>query len=441
MTPLLALAATAATVESSSDLKVDTIPRVEGVDRLNEVVKDARFTLKMEPPVTVMVGDGRQPFLFCSERGTLLCQSQLTAPPFGTKKKMVYPTRLGSAISRDGGRTWQRYDPFPGQDQVNLEGGAVELSDHVILMLDTYVVPSGRPGEGVGEIWRSPDDFKTLVGPQFVPFHLPEVNFTGSSDDGGRPHEASRVHRSILRLPNGDLLTSLYGPFAGDTAPSGYMVTMLKSRTVVARSRDQGNSWALLATVAVDGGVGTEGFTEPVLVRVSQGVHSGRLICLMRTGRDLYQSHSDDQGSHWSRARPVAIPGIDLYATEKWSARYGEGVPPNFEVTDAMIGDVVDPDLIEMKDGTLVCAAGVRIPARLFSKDWRVPENGNYLIFSRDGGDTWSEVVQFRSGAPTTQYMGIREAEPGVLFVAYDDSVWRMPGATRGFRLTVTVKP
>ena len=46
-------------------------------------------------------------------------------------------------------------------------------------------------------------------------------------------------------------------------------------------------------------------------------------------------------------------------------------------------------------------------------------------------------MVQFTSGAPTTQYMGIREIAPDVLYVAYDDSVWKMPGRAVGFRLEV----
>ena len=38
----------------------------------------------------------------------------------------------------------------------------------------------------------------------------------------------------------------------------------------------------------------------------------------MRTGRDLYEAHSDDDGQTWSRPVPVHFPGIDIYDTAKW---------------------------------------------------------------------------------------------------------------------------
>jgi hypothetical protein len=87
---------------------------------------------------------------------------------------------------------------------------------------------------------------------------------------------------------------------------------------------------------------------------------------------------------------------------------------------------------------------GFRAPAKRFFENWRAPPNGDYLAFSCDGGDTWTEVVQFRSGLPTTQYIGIREVAPDVLYVVYDTSIWSSlghkmiaPGDTLGFRLTV----
>ena len=79
-------------------------------------------------------------------------------------------------------------------------------------------------------------------------------------------------------MPDHDLVTTMYTWFGDDHAPCPYMPKMMKTRTVVVRSRDHGQTWAYLATVAVDGAVGTEGFGEPVLVRVSQGEHSGRLL-------------------------------------------------------------------------------------------------------------------------------------------------------------------
>jgi hypothetical protein len=320
----------------------------------------------------------------------------------------------------------------------------VELSDGTILLLDTYVVPGAQPDHGVGELWKSHDDLQTIEGPYDVDVYLPQVAFTGSSDDRGRVHAAVRLHRSILELPNGDLLSTIYGRWAGDDAPAGYIASMLKSRTVVIRSRDHGQSWAYLATVGLDSGVGTEGFGEPVLERLARGPHAGRLLCVMRTGRDLYQAHSDDGGVSWSPPTPMSFPGIDIHRIAQWDGLFYNHAAPDYVPNDSMIGALVDPDLIEMRNGTLVCAIGFRAPAKRFFEHWTAPQNGNYLAFSCDGGDSWTEVVQFRSGAPTTQYIGIREVSPDVLYVVYDAGIWSSlghkilaPGDTLGFRLTV----
>jgi hypothetical protein len=294
------------------------------------------------------------------------------------------------------------------------------------------------PGHGVGELWRSHDDFHSLEGPVWVDFHLPGIKFGSSADDTGKPDESARLHRSIVEMPNGDLLTLIYSWFAGDTAPAGYLAAMKKTRVVVVRSQDHGASWSYLATVGVDSGVGTEGFGEPVMARIARGPHAGRLLCLSRTGRDLYGSHSDDAGQSWSRPLPIVFPGLDIRATKDWEKLFRDRKAPDFVPGDDMIGAVVDPDLIQMENGALVCTVGVRIPAKRYKENWKTPRNGNYLAFSLDGGDTWSQVMQFRSGEATTQYMGVREVRRDVLFVVYDEVVRvQMPGAIKGFQIDV----
>ncbi|MEO6876508.1 MAG: hypothetical protein ABI222_16965, partial [Opitutaceae bacterium] len=342
-----------------------------------------------------------------------------------------------TVVSRDGGKSWNRWTHEENHDDVNLEGGVVQCADGTILALDSYVMPGEKKDHGIGELWKSHDDFRTLEGPTWVDFFLPTIQFTSSTDDGGRPHGAARLHRSIIELPNGDLLTTMYAQFAGDTASAGYIASMKKSRTVVIRSGDHGGSWAYLATVAVDGGVGTEGFSEPVLARITQGNHAGRLVCIMRTGRELYQSDSDDDGKSWTRPKPSVFPGIDIYRTQLWESLFVDPKARDYVPNPDMLGSIVDPDLIEMQNGTLVCSFGVRTPEKKYKQNWRSPMNGNYLAFSRDGGETWGSVVQYLSGMPTTQYTGVREIAPDVLYVVYDNSIFRMPGETMGFRLEV----
>jgi hypothetical protein len=277
-------------------------------------------------------------------------------------------------------------------------------------------------------------------------FDMPGANFYGSSDDGGRPHAAMRLHRRVIELPGGDQLTTIYGWLEGDNEPSGYTPTMKKTRVMLLRSTNRGRHWKLVSTIAVDPKVGTEGYDEPALVRVSRGPHAGRLICQMRTGRELRESFSDDDGRTWSPAQPRVFANIDVYRTELWAElfrgfrRNGQLIAEN---PNEYIGAVVDPDLIELRSGILVAAFGVRIPPRAC---WTIPKhpwNGNYLAFSLDHGETWSHVVRLTSGIFTTHYMAIEETpRDNCLFVVYDFGHWRCKEGryTYGRPVEITVK-
>jgi len=178
-------------------------------------------------------------------------------------------------------------------------------------------------------------------------------------DDSGRPSIGICFHRSLLELPDGDLITTVYGAFEEDTTPVAYQPTMKKMRCVLLRSSDRGRSWRYASTIAVDPKVGQEGFDEPVMIRLSKGPKAGRLVCMMRTGRDthLYQAHSDDDGATWSVPRELDFFGVD-------------------------------PDLVEMSDGTLIGGF-----VWLNDNDNRNPGAGTYLVVSRDQGDTWNELI------------------------------------------------
>jgi hypothetical protein len=234
----------------------------------------------------------------------------------------------------------------------------------------------------------------------------------------------------MIELPNGDLLISLYGHMHGDATPSQYAPKMMKMRVMVARSSDRGRHWKLVTTVAVDPKVGTEGFGEPVLCRISKGPHAGRIICFMRTGRELYESTSDDEGATWTKAKPRVFAGLDVYRTELWIDQLRKfkdfhGKPLDESNPEELRGAVVDPDLIELRSGVLVAAFGVRIPQKLCWQHPEHPWNGNYLAVSRDHGETWSHVVRVTSGVLTTHYMAIEETPTdNEIFVAYDLGGW-----------------
>jgi hypothetical protein len=372
---------------------------------------------------------GLQPSMLRTASGALVVQAQQPEKPVPTPR-MHYPSAIETRISRDDGKTWVVL-PRPQNDNgLNMEGGVVQLRDGTILALDTYITPGTKPDEGIGQLYTSANDWRSLEGPQNVSFELPGADFYSSKDDGGHPHEALRLHRRILELPNGDLLATLYGIVKGDRTPSTYMPSMIKTRVMLVRSSDRGQHWKLVSTAAVDPGVGTEGFGEPVLARLSKGPKAGRLICLMRTGRELRETFSDDEGVTWSPHRPRVFAGLDIYRTELWVDHFrkfqgSKGKLLDENNPDDLRGAVVDPDLIELRSGLLVAAFGVRIPQKAC---WAHPEhswNGNYLAFSTDHGETWKNVVRLTSGVLTTHYMAIEESQTdNRIFVTYDLGGW-----------------
>jgi hypothetical protein len=410
------------------------------------VEADGRLRLEFGEERLVLAG-GLQPSMLVMKSGAIVVQGQLPEKPVLTER-MHYPYALGTVVSRDEGKTWTRLPLKPGENGLNMEGGIVQLRDGAILSLDTYMIPSRQNAErAIGWLYVSRDDWKTVEGPLDAVFDLPGTIYP-SKDDGGRPHEAQRLHRRIVELPNGDLLTTFYGWLKGDATPSTYEPRMIKSRVMLVRSKDRGRSWKLVSTVAGDPKVGTEGFGEPVLARLSQGPKAGRLICQMRTGRELYETVSDDEGATWAPARPRTYANLDINRTELWvdlfrhiKGRKGFLDEKNLE---ELPGAVVDPDLIELRSGLLVAAFGVRVTQKGCWTEPRHPWNGNYLAFSRDHGATWSNVVRMTSGVLTTHYMAIEETPTdNRIYVTYDLGGWSK-GMSRdiwGRFVTVAVKP
>jgi len=225
------------------------------------------------------------------------------------------------------------------------------------------------------------DDFAKVSIPELAPgFGDDGKSYTGSIDHG------------IVELANGDLLMTMYGSFRGDNAPIPYFHHgTMQYRTWVCVSKDQGNSWSYLATVASPDASPlpklAEGYCEPDLI--SLGEHD--LLAVMRSGghtgpegntdyyTPLYANFSHDGGRTWTEPSPIYKYGV-------W------------------------PRLVKMKDGTIVCESG---------------RPGIFLLFSGDHGKTWSapfviSSMNARWGYCPSGYNSIAEAEPGVLALIYD---------------------
>lgn len=299
-----------------------------------------------------------------------------------------------SLKSLDGGRTLVAQNNLDVEAINGAPERAVYASDSLFYALDgpvEYV----NPGLYRGKSWRSTDHMKSMQ--QEAPlFYIP---------DGIKPRKADKwfgifVYRTILRMPDGSWLMTMYGNFSGDTlVPTNrdaFEELAFMMRTIIVTSADQGHTWHYLSTVAIPrpGDPVGEGFVEPALTRLKDG----RLLCIMRAGHHypLYASWSEDMGKTWSA--PM-YTGLDRGC---------------------------DPCLITLKDGRLALSWGRRFP-----EGWSVvsPEGdkGRFeypgsgytsLAISNDGGLSWeSHKILLYAGSC---YSTIVEVEPGIVFMQAD---------------------
>jgi hypothetical protein len=325
--------------------------------------------------------------LFQTQEGTTVVYGHMHWLP--KKSEPVVFTRR----SFDGRKTWQEWTPSSGQGAGPVsEGATVQLKDGRILIFDVYAY---HVGDKVfqGKRWISRDGWKTVSGPETTRVSVPPAKADGMVDDRGEPIARLYIRRSVVAMPDGELLATAYGRFDDDHVPVEYLPEMKQTRCYLIRSKDEGRTWTYVSTIAKPPG-GQEGFGEPVMVRLQQGPRAGRLICQMRVGREhaVHQTESDDGGRTWTKPRAL-----------KWTySRFGR--------ERELVG--VDPDLIEMSDGTLVMGYGHK-------PDYM--DDGNFLAFSLDQGGTW--ICETRLNTTMTRaYVGVREVSPGTLFVVYSNT-------------------
>ena len=82
-------------------------------------------------PEQIILPGGLQPFMFQSDKGTLVLQAQLPFPKdYVQPEKNAYPGYPGTVRSVDGGRTWQVWQPAPDQGAGPIiEGSVANLRD------------------------------------------------------------------------------------------------------------------------------------------------------------------------------------------------------------------------------------------------------------------------------------------------------------------------
>src|ERR1051325_11129965 len=81
----------------------------------------ARLRIKVGPE-RIILGDGLQPFMFQTNKGTLFLQAQ-TSPTPGFKIAATNPIpgygHFASVVSRNHGKTWDRWLPEPWKKRLD----------------------------------------------------------------------------------------------------------------------------------------------------------------------------------------------------------------------------------------------------------------------------------------------------------------------------------
>ena len=270
--------------------------------------------------------------------------------------------------SADGGRTWKIGMAGPSNDSLELGSGEV-----LSLTVKTEKGPDGKLRLPQ---MRSMDNWKTAAAEYSsvdVPESVPGIGDDGSSFDG------MVFEHGVVRLKNGNLMATMHGCYKNDKVPVEGFPKLFKTRTIVVFSSDKGKTWGNPVTVAYDPSVGQESFCEADVERMP----GGDLLCVMRTGGNfgkwypLYCARSSDEGRTWSKPEPFTDRGV-------W---------PNLCVTASKV---------------VACTYG---------------REGNWLVFSTDGGKTWKGAFCFYKGVnwgASSSYNTVLEVSPDMLLVVYD---------------------
>lgn len=256
--------------------------------------------------------------------------------------------RGGRLISRDNGKTWE------APTKQIPSSALVEMPDKGFIAVSAWRTKPIR-GKNVHPltVYRSPDS--SLNGLQTW---KAELEFPYEPDDYG-----ILVHRSLVRMPNGDLIGTGYGQPRVES-PSNRCYCYISS--------DEGKTWKYHSTIIAGKSPGPEGFNEPVLVLL----RNGDLLCHVRTGGPLLQVRSKDGGKTWTEPKEISDHGVD-------------------------------PDLIHLSNGAVVTSYG---------------RPGVSIKVDFDGtGEKWDRTLDVYKG-PGCSYTSLVEIEPGLVMLFYTES-------------------
>ena len=289
--------------------------------------------------------------------------------------------RYRAIRSKDGGETWI---PCGIPNVITM----CELRDGTLIGLSNYNIP--KDGNQYIKLWKSKDQGQNWIGPFYSPMigPAPCLDF----------HKFGMTfHRTMLELEDGTILVTAYGTFEGDQ----------KSRIVIYRSTNKGNSFEYYSTIGYDPSLESKyGLTEPVMEQLD----NKDLLCVIRTESYLpiMQSRSCNGGSTWTT---IELSGVDG----------------------------VDPDLIKMSNGIAACSFGRPGVWIMFSADgtgrrwtdririWDGHDPKGHLFIKRENerSDSYIESAYIKQltiaegSERSCCYTSLRETEPGKLLMVY----------------------
>lgn len=314
--------------------------------------------------------------------------------------------------SLDGGNTWKPCTPVApissNQSMIQLRGGMALLLDFPAVSIE------GKDGWFQLQRWESDDNWETVRGPLPGQAHIPEG--AAGTMEGERPTATQYINADIVALPDGALLATAYGYFKADIPPGQKEGRPGSIRSYLIKSTDRGQTWSYLSTIGAadmiqDPGLKKhlhEGFDEPSMVRLADG----KLICVMRVGTyssegaasETYRDLSDTvfkKGRYYGPGEQKTSP-LYLSASRDDGKTWTRPAPMKRACG-------ARPRLVLLKNGILALSYG-RI---------RRPSQDDYIIFSADGGETWTDERCIHQGL-SSGYTDMVETAPGKILYVFD---------------------
>ena len=101
--------------------------------------------------------------MLVTQSGSIILQGQIPEKSFPSSR-MAYPWALSTRVSRDGGLSWSDIPLKSGENGLHGRRNRSASRWHDSLPRH-YIIPGEHPDEGIGQLYTSHDDWRTVSGP------------------------------------------------------------------------------------------------------------------------------------------------------------------------------------------------------------------------------------------------------------------------------------